>query len=84
MKAMDENQPNMVFMKGGKMMVLWRGETRLLDLVMTLDNGARVDMDGTVTLPDGSSRTLLDGEALTMDGEPTTVVDAHARDKLGK
>jgi hypothetical protein len=77
-----ENQPNMVFKKGGKMMVLWHGETRPLDLVMDLDNGARVDMDGTVTMPDGSRRTLSDGEALTMDGEPTTAVDAHARNKL--
>jgi hypothetical protein len=76
------NQPDMVLKKGGKMMVVQHGEMKPLDMVMTLDNGARVFMDGTVTMPDGTSRMLTDGEALTMDGEPTTAVDSQAGNKM--
>ncbi len=81
---MDKNQPDMVFMKGGKMMVVRHGERKALDMVMTLENGARVAMDGTVTFRDGTSRRLSDGEALTLDGEPTTVVDERLGDRMEK
>ena len=79
-----ENQPDMVFKKDDKMMVWWHGEERPLEMAMTLDNGARIAMDGTLTMPDGTSRMLMDGEALTLDGEPTTLADAPARDNLDK
>ena len=78
------NQPDMVLKKDGKMMVMRHGEMKPLDIVMTLENGARVAMDGTVTMPDGTSRMLMDGEALTMDGEPTTAVDSQAGDEMDK
>ena len=74
------NQPDMVLMKDGRMMVVRHGEMKPLDMITTLDNGARVAMDGTVTMPDGTSRRLTDGEALTMDGEPTTAVDEQVDD----
>jgi hypothetical protein len=76
------NQPDMVLKKDGKMMVVRHGEMEPLDMIMTLDNGARVFMDGTVTMPDGTSRMLTDGEAITMDGEPTTAVDSQAGNKM--
>ncbi len=81
---MNENQPDMVLMKDGKMMVVRHGEMKPLDMVMTLENGARVAMDGTVTMRDGTSRRLTDGEALTLDGEPTTAVDMHMKDRMKK
>lgn len=74
-----ETQQDMIFKKDGEMMIVRFGELRRMeDMVMTLSNGTRVAMDGTLTLPDGSSRMLMDGEALTLDGEPTTVVDQRA------
>ena len=70
-----EPQQDMVVMKKGKMMVVRHGETMPMNMVMTLTNGTRVAMDGTITLSDGTSRRLMDGEALTLDGEPTTLAD---------
>jgi hypothetical protein len=62
-------------MKGGTMMVQRNGELKPMDLAMTLSNGTKVAMDGTVTMPDGTMRRLMDGEAINMDGEFTTWED---------
>ena len=79
-----DSQPDVVVKRKGKMMVIRHGEEKSMDMVMNLNNGARVAMDGTLTMPDGTSRMLMDGEAMTMDGEPTTAVDTHADDKREK
>jgi hypothetical protein len=79
---MDKNQPDMIIKKKGRAILIRHGEEKPMDLVMTLANGARVDMDGTVTFPDGTTRMLSDGEAITLDGEPTTAVDKGAKDKM--
>jgi hypothetical protein len=68
-----DTQPDVVVMRKGKMMVRRHGDWTPLDMVMTLPNGGRVAMDGTLTMPDGTSRLMMDGEAITMDGEPTTL-----------
>jgi hypothetical protein len=66
---------DLVVMKNGKMMVRRSGKMKPMDLVMTLSNGTKVAMDGTITNKDGTSRILMDGEAITMDGEMTTIED---------
>ena len=76
-----ELKEDIVVKQGGKMMMMKHGELKPLDMVVRLSNGARVAMDGTITMPDGTSRMLMDGEAMTMDGEMTTVEDM--RDNLG-
>ena len=58
-----ETKDDMVVMKGGRMMVVRFGEMKPMDMVMTLSNGTKVAMDGTITMPDGTSRMLMDGEA---------------------
>jgi len=70
-----ELKEDMVVMQGGKMMVVRHGEMKAMDMVMSLSNGAQVAMDGTITMPDGTSRMLMDGEAITLDGEFTTMED---------
>ena len=70
-----ELKEDMVVMQGGKMMVVRHGEMKAMDMVMRLSNGAQVAMDGTITMPDGTSRMLMDGEAITLDGEFTTMED---------
>jgi len=69
---------DMVVMKNGTMMVVRNGEMKPTDMVMTLSNGTKVAMDGTITMRDGTSRILMDGEAMTMDGEMTTIADMEA------
>ena len=75
-----ETQQDIVMKKDGKMMVVRYGEVSPMELVMTLSNGTRVAVDGTITLPDGTSRMLMDGEALTLDGEMTTLADQNIDD----
>jgi hypothetical protein len=72
MKAMEQD---VLVMRKGKLMRIRQGQEQPVDLVVTLANGGRVAMDGTLTLPDGTSRMLMDGEAITLDGEPTTLAD---------
>ena len=75
---------DLVMMKKGKMMLVRNGEMKSMDMVVTMSNGTRVLMDGTIVMPDGTSRRLMDGEAMTMDGEFTTVKDMEEEtgDKL--
>ena len=76
---MDEKE-DLVVMMNGKMMVRRNGELKPMDMVMTLSNGSKVAMDGTLTSPDGTSRHLMDGEAMTLDGEMTTLEDIKDQD----
>jgi hypothetical protein len=78
---LEQNQPDIVVMKGGRVMVVRHGEMKELDMMMTLENGTRVAMDGTLTMRDGTTRRLTEGEAMTLDGEPTTAVDQHIKNK---
>ncbi|HEX5807670.1 MAG TPA: DUF6799 domain-containing protein, partial [Anaerolineales bacterium] len=64
-------------MRKGKLMRIRHGEEQPVDLVVTLANGGRVAIDGTLTMLDGTSRMLMDGEAVTLDGEPTTLADLN-------
>ncbi|HSJ85956.1 MAG TPA: DUF6799 domain-containing protein [Anaerolineales bacterium] len=75
-----EMQPDVVMMKKGKVMVRRHGEWQPMDMVMTMPNGSKVAMDGTLTMPDGTTRMMMDGEAMTMDGEITTVAEAGDKD----
>ena len=60
-------QPDIVMKKDGKMMMRRHGELKPMDMVMTMPNGARVMMDGTIIMADGTSRMMMDGEAMTLD-----------------
>ena len=70
-----EPEPDVIMMRKGKVMVRRHGDWHDLHMVTPLSNGARVAMDGTLTMPDGTSRMLMDGEAVTFDGDMTTVED---------
>lgn len=70
-----EMQQDMVMMKKGKMMMVRHGEMKPMEMVVTMSNGSKVAMDGTITMPDGTTRMMMDGEAMTMDGEMTTMED---------
>lgn len=72
---MKEIEQDVLVMRKGRLMRIRNGEELPVDMVVTFPNGGLVAMDGTLTLPDGTSRMLMDGEAVTMDGETTTVAE---------
>ena len=77
-----EMKQDMVMMKSGTMRVVRNGEMKSMDMVMTLSNGTRVMMDGTIEMADGTTRRLMEGEAMTLDGEMTTVEDMKGGDAM--
>jgi hypothetical protein len=61
-------------MKAGKLTIVKNGEETIAKSEVTLDTGARVKPDGTVTIRNGTVRRMLDGQIARFSGEqvPTT------------
>jgi hypothetical protein len=58
-----------VMMHGGKMMMMKAGHpATAMDHEITLTDGAKVEVDGTVKSRDGTEFHLHDGEMIMMDG----------------
>ncbi len=58
-----------VMMHGGKMMMMKAGHPgTAMDHEITLADGAKVEVDGTVKSKDGTEFHLHDGEMIMMDG----------------
>lgn len=62
-------QEDLVTMKDGRVMIIRNDGMRPLDKDMTLSDGTRVGIDGTVVMPDGSIRMMEEGENITLGGE---------------
>lgn len=60
-------RPDMVIMKGGRMMLLRSGDMIIMDENLTMADGTKVMTDGTVILMNGTSLTLVEGEGMIMD-----------------
>lgn len=58
-----------VTMKGGKMMLMKKGELFIIDKNMKLSNGTVVTPNGTINLIDGSSMRMKNGDQIFMDGK---------------
>ena len=65
-------RPDMVIMKGGRMMLLRSGDLIIMDEDMTLPDGTKVMTDGTIILVDGTTLTLVEGEGMIMDAPMPT------------
>ncbi len=59
---------DLILMKNGKMMMKKRGRISPMKEDMTIFDGMRVLMNGTVIMADGNARTMMEGDAMTMDG----------------
>lgn len=66
---------DLILMKNGKMMMKKRGRISPLKEDMTIFDGMRVLMNGTVIMADGNARTMMEGDAMTMDGIMMTVME---------
>lgn len=64
-------QEDIITMKDGKVMIIRNDGMKPLDHEMTMTDGTRIGMDGTVVMPDGSTRMLEEGENITLGGETT-------------
>jgi hypothetical protein len=58
-----------VMMSGGKMMMMKMGKPAgPMEHEMTMSDGTRVTLDGTVRAKDGTEKHLRDGQMIMMDG----------------
>jgi hypothetical protein len=58
-----------IMMKAGKVMMIKEGKSTPLDKELTLGNGAKVTVDGAVTMQDGNKVMMKEGDMMSMDGE---------------
>jgi lipopolysaccharide assembly outer membrane protein LptD (OstA) len=58
-----------IMMKDGKVMMVMQGKSMPADKELTLGNGAKVTVDGNVTMKDGTKMKMKEGDMMTMDGE---------------
>ena len=58
-----------IMLKDGKVMMIMAGKSMPLDKEITLGNGAKVTVDGNVTMKDGTKMMMKEGDMMTMDGE---------------
>ncbi len=56
--------------KDGKVTMVMGGKSMPADKEVALTNGAKVALDGTVTMKDGTTMKMKDGEMMGMDGTP--------------
>ncbi len=63
-------QEGMIAMKKGRVMTVQSGEMKLLEEEVTMEDGTRVTLDGTVLMTDGSSRRMKEGETLYPGRKP--------------
>lgn len=57
-----------IMMKDGKVMMIMQGKSMPLDKELTLSNGAKVTVDGSVTMKDGTKTMMKEGDMMSMDG----------------
>lgn len=56
--------------KDGKLTMVMGGKSMAADKEVALTNGAKVAVDGTVTMKDGKTMKMKEGEMMGMDGTP--------------
>jgi hypothetical protein len=70
---MDERQDirqDHLIMQDGRVMMIRKGEMMLMEEAITLPDGTKVAVNGTVLMPDGTTRMMAEGEIILLQAEP--------------
>jgi hypothetical protein len=59
-----ELREGMITMTDGRVMTVQSGEMKLLEEDVTMEDGTRVTIDGTLQMTDGTTRRMKEGETL--------------------
>jgi hypothetical protein len=65
-----ELQEGVIAMIDGRVMTVQSGEMKLMEEDVTMEDGTRVRMDGTLLLADGTTRRMKEGETLYPGRKP--------------
>jgi ribosomal protein S4E len=69
----DEDHKGMkdhLMFKDGKVTMVMGGQSMAADKEIALTNGAKVALDGTITMKDGKTMKMKEGDVMGMDGTP--------------
>lgn len=64
-------QKDCLMMEDGKMMVMKKGKTMMMDHDMKLSNGTMVMTNGSMKMKNGKTMMLKDGDCVMMNGKMT-------------
>lgn len=74
------NLRNRLFITNGELMQNQDGAITTVEEALILSDGSRIEIDGTITRPNGDVEELKEGEYLFMDGEIITEEDLKVMD----
>jgi hypothetical protein len=80
MSSMNSKKKDCYLLKDGRLMVMKKGDSstmRPMRRQVTLNNGAKVATDGTVTMTDGTTMRLKEGWSVDADGKMAKVQLLH-------
>ena len=82
---MDDMHEDHITMQDGRVMVTRNGERGPMHEDITLPDGTRIGIDGTIMMPDGTMRMMAEGETMLLQGQPAGPddrEDGELRDQL--
>jgi hypothetical protein len=85
MSTMNGKKKDCYLMKEGKLMVMKKGDSSMMREMkrdVTLNNGAKLATDGTVTMTDGTKMVLKEGWTVDADGKMAKMKMPMKDDKL--
>ena len=67
---METNGQDHILMQDGRVMIMRNGQMKPMDEEMTLPDGTRVMIDGTMWDANGTTRMMAEGETILLQGMP--------------
>ena len=67
---METNGQDHILMQDGRVMIMRNGQMKPMDEEMTLPDGTRVMIDGTMWDANGTTRMMAEGETILVQGMP--------------
>ena len=67
---MDSMSQDHIVMQDGRVMIMRNGEMKPMEAEMTLPDGTRVMIDGTIWDTNGATRMMAEGETILVQGMP--------------
>ena len=84
MDEMNEIRQDHIVMRDGRVLLVRNGELMSMHEEMTMPDGTKVGLDGTVMMPDGTMRLMAEGETILMQGERATAAPEDMSDRQFK
>ena len=79
MRELDTMSQDHIVMQDGRVMIMRNGEMKPMQEEMTLPDGTRVMIDGTIWDASGTTRMMAEGETILVQGMPASAEEMADR-----